>query len=105
MSYITTINNQTYTLDTGENGKQRSIMLDGVEHTIDWRQIAALTADAKGQAGIGGHYSMIIAGTSYDVFARRITKPNEKDSQTYEIQIAGERFEVKVEDERTKKLA
>jgi len=105
MSYIATIQNQTYTIDTGENGQRRSITIDGVEHAIDWRQIAALTADAKGQAGTGGRYSVIIAGKSYDVFARHIPKPHEKDSQTYEMLIAGERFEVKVEDERTRKLA
>ncbi|HLZ64530.1 MAG TPA: biotin/lipoyl-containing protein [Ktedonosporobacter sp.] len=105
MSYITTIHNQTYTIDTGENGQRRSIIIEGMEHAIDWRQIAALTADAKGQASAGGRYSVIIAGKSYDVLARRIPKPNEKDSQTYEVQIAGERFEVKVEDERTRKLA
>jgi pyruvate carboxylase subunit B len=53
----------------------------------------------------GGRYSLIIEGNSYEVFARRISKADEKDGETYEIYVAGQRFEVKVEDERTKLLA
>ncbi|MBO0778407.1 MAG: biotin/lipoyl-binding protein [Ktedonobacteraceae bacterium] len=105
MSYITTINNQTYTVTTEKNGQQRKITLNGDELTIDWRQLASLVADAKGSIFQGGRYSLLIAGKSYEVYARQITKAGEKDSQFYEIQIAGQRFEIKVEDERTKKLA
>ncbi|HZO75516.1 MAG TPA: biotin/lipoyl-containing protein [Ktedonobacteraceae bacterium] len=105
MSYITTINNQTYTIETDENGQQRSVTLEGHTHIIDWKKIASLAADAKGNISAGGLYSVLIGGTSYEVFARRITKAGEKDSQTYEILIGGQRFEVKVEDERTRKLA
>ena len=105
MAYITTVNNLSYTIDTGENGQQRSIIIEGTRHIIDWRQIASLTTDAKGNATAGGCYSIIIAGKSYEIFARRISKPDEKEGRTYEIQIAGQRFEVKVEDERTKMLA
>ncbi|HLG65719.1 MAG TPA: biotin/lipoyl-containing protein [Ktedonosporobacter sp.] len=105
MAYITTINDQTYTIETDENGQQRSITLEEHAHIIDWKKIAALAADAKGNISAGGLYSVLIGGTSYEVFARRITKAGEKDSQTYEILIGGQRFEVKVEDERTRKLA
>lgn len=102
MSYITTINKQTYTVTTGENGQQNTITLDNVDHTIDWRYIAALATDAR---NAGGRYSLIIAGKSYDILVHRITKPTEKDSHTYEIFVAGQRFEVKVEDARTRTLA
>lgn len=105
MSYITTVQNQTYTLETDENGQRRNITFEGATHTIDWKQIAPLAADAKGNVSAGGRYSLIITGTSYEVFVRCTTKADEKESQTYEIQIAGQRFEVKVEDERVKKLA
>lgn len=104
MPYITTIDNRTYSVDTGTNGHQRSITVDGLTHAIDWRQIAALAAEAKGNVS-GGRYSLIVAGRSYEVFARSISKPDEKEFQTYEIFLDGERFEVKVEDERTKLLA
>jgi biotin carboxyl carrier protein len=103
MPYLARVNNQNYHIDT--NDEKRSITLDGVTYVLDWRQIASLAADAKGNVEIGGHYSLLINGKSYDIFARRIPKPDEKDSQTYEVQIAGQRFEVKVEDERARLLA
>ena len=105
MPYVSTINDRSYHIDTGENSSQRTISVDGTLHTIDWRQIAPLAADAKGQVGIGGRYSLIIEGRSYEVFARRLDTAKEGDGHTYEVQIAGQRFEVYVEDEREKTLA
>ena|SRR5712691_5440328 len=105
MTYIAKVSNQQYRVDTGENGQQRSVMLEGVEHTIDWRAIAPLAADSKGNVSAGGRYSLIIGGISYEIFARNITKPGEKEQQTYEIYLGGQRFEVSVEDERTMLLA
>ncbi len=105
MPYISTIDDRSYRIDTGENGSQRTIIVAGTPHAIDWRQIASLAADPKGQVGIGGRYSLIIEGRSYEVFARRVNTPNEGDGHTYEVQIAGQRFEVYVEDEREKTLA
>ncbi len=104
MAYIATVNEHSYHIDVSGNGLPSSITLEGLEHTIDWRQIAQLAADARRNASVGGHYSLIIAGASYDVFARCITRPDQKDSETFEIQIAGQRFEVRVEDERTRLL-
>ena len=105
MSYITTVNNQTYTVDTGENGRSHNVTIEGNEHSIDWRQIAALVADAKGNVSNGGRYSLLLGGKSYEVFACRLPKSGEDGSQAYEIQFAGQRFEVRVEDEREKALA
>ena len=105
MPYISTIDDRSYRIDTGENSSQRTISIDGTPHTIDWRQVAPLAADAKGQGGIGGRYSLIIEGRSYEVFARRVNTANEGDGHTYEVQIVGQRFEVYVEDEREKTLA
>ena len=104
MTYISTINNQAHTIDTGENSDQRNITIDGTIQSIDWRHIAPLAADAKGQA-TGGRYSLLIGGKSYEVFARRLTRPDEKDGYTYDVQVGGTRFEVHVEDEREKVLA
>ncbi len=104
MAYITTINQQTHTIDLAAPGQQQHITLDGREHTIDWQHIAPLAETARGSTSTGGRYSLLIAGRSYDIFARRITRDSEQSSQIYEIQIADQRFEVKVEDERTSKL-
>ena len=105
MPYSSTVNDQVYRIDTGEQSAQREITIDGAAYKIDWRLIAPLAADAKGQVSAGGRYSLIIAGKSYEIFARRLTKPGETGAQTYEIQLAGQRFEVQVEDEREKALA
>lgn len=104
MPYISTVSDKTYRIDTGENASQRNITIEGTQYSIDWRQIVPLAADAKGHIPEGGRYSLIIAGKSYEIFARRLNKPGE-DGQTYEILIAGQRFEVHVEDEREKALA
>ncbi len=105
MPYISNVNDKTYRIDTGENNRQRDILIDGTTHSIDWQQIAPLAADAKGQSSVGGRYSLLIAGKSYEVFARRINKPDAGNGQTYEIQLMGQRFEVYVEDEREQALA
>jgi biotin carboxyl carrier protein len=103
MTYIASVKDQAYRVDSGENTPQREIIIDGTSYKIDWRQIAPLAADAKAQVEAGGRYSLLIQGQSYEIFARRISK--EDGSQTYEIQFAGQRFEVQVEDEREKTLA
>lgn len=105
MPYVSTVKDQAYNIDTGENTPQRNITIEGTTHSIDWRHIATLAADAKGQTGVGGRYSLIIENKSYEIFARRLNKPDEENGQTYEIEIAGQRFEVYVEDEREKALA
>ncbi|HLI04980.1 MAG TPA: biotin/lipoyl-containing protein [Ktedonobacteraceae bacterium] len=109
MAYIVSMNGNPHNVETGENTPQRTIIIDGVPVTIDWRQIAPLAAGVgtseKGQSGVGGRYSLIINGKSYEIFARRLNKPDEGAGQTYEIFFAGQRFEVEVEDERTHSLS
>jgi biotin carboxyl carrier protein len=105
MPYISTVKDTSYRIETGEQTSQREVTIDGKAFDIDWRTIAPLAADAKGQVSIGGHYSLIINGIAYDIFARRIIKPDEDGSQTYEITLAEQRFEVTVEDEREKALS
>jgi biotin carboxyl carrier protein len=102
MPYISTVNNQAYRVDV--DAKQHTITLEGQTHAIDWQRIAPLASDARVGMQAGGRYSLIVEGVSYEVFARRVSKPEEKDSQVYEIQFAGRRFEVQVEDERTRQL-
>ena len=103
MTYISSAGDTAYTIDTGEYSPQREISIDGMRYTIDWRQIAPLAADAQGQIMVGGRYSLLIAGKSYEVFARRANRPDEPGYR-YEILVAGQRFEIVVEDEREKAL-
>src|SRR2546425_6454671 len=105
MPYSSSVNDQVYRIDTGEQSLQREITIDGTPYKIDWRFLAPLAADAKGLVSSGGRYSLLIAGKSYEIFARRVTKPDEEGSQTYEVEFDGQRFEVQVEDERERVLA
>src|SRR5215471_17837403 len=104
MAYVASIGNNVHTVDTGESGPQREISIDGVRYDIDWRQIAPLATDTHGQSSIGGRYSLLIGGKSYEIFARRVMRPDEAGYR-YEILIGGQRFEITVEDEREKALA
>lgn len=101
MTYISTIHQRSYTVDINKEHKLTSISMSGMSYALDWRQIATLATDNSE----GGHYSLLVGGKSYEVFARRLTQSGEKDSQTYEILLAGQRFEVTVEDEHTRMLA
>jgi pyruvate carboxylase len=103
MPYISSINNHSYTVIIGEEGQRRTITIDGQTHEIDWQQLAPLAAASQGQPASGGRYSLLIDGKSYDVYARQISKPD-TSGVLYEIFLAGQRFEVYVEDEREKTL-
>ncbi len=105
MTYIATGKDTTHRIETGEPGARRDVTIDGITYAIDWQAIAPLAADAKGQIGAGGRFSLLIDGKSYEIFARRIATPGEEKGQVYEISFAGQRFEVRVEDEREKRLA
>jgi biotin carboxyl carrier protein len=105
MAYISNLHQKNYTIEPGEKSQQREITINGKSQKIDWQQIAPLTANEKGQRTQGGRYSLLIGTQSYEVFARRLELPDETGGLTYEIQIAGQRFEVHVEDERIQKLS
>jgi len=107
MTYISTVNNQQYTVTLGSpdtHGRLTSIDLDKTSIALDWQKIATLPTDSTGNIS-GGEYSLILAGKSYHVFARPLPPVKGKEGQGYEIFLAGRRFEVFVEDERTHLLA
>lgn len=104
MAYISSIRDNNYSIDTSEDDQQRKITLDSAILNIDWRQIAPLSADEKGQTTQGGRYSLLIQGQSYEIFARRLNKLDEQEGQTYEVLFADQHFEVHVEDERERAL-
>src|SRR6266536_3518847 len=96
MSHIvTTIHGQEHHVDTGEDEHLGTITLDGQTHLIDWKQLAPLATDTKGHVDVGGRYSLIIEGKTYEVFARRTTRADQKTGQTYEIYVGGQRFDIK----------
>ena len=100
MAYISSIHNNTYRIETSTNGQEHQVVLDGTPQNIDWQQISPLATDAQGHIVQGGRYTLLLQGRSYEVFARRLDQLDEQEGTTYEILLAGQRFEVHVEDER-----
>src|SRR5687767_14476548 len=85
-----------YTLELAQVDHEAVVHLDGDAFPYDWRQLSSLAT------GEGGHYTMLIAGRSYEVFARRLSSTTHAQ---YEIFVGNERFEVTIEDERSHTLA
>ena len=90
MPYISTTNNQSHNIAIDRENPQE-IRIDGQSLQIDWRQLASLAGDAQGKSSMGGRYSLLIGGKSYEVYAREISKPDSSGSW-YEIMVAGQRF-------------
>jgi biotin carboxyl carrier protein len=111
MTYISTVNKQQYTVTLGPSdihGHPTSISLGETSIPLDWQKIATFPTDTTGKLvgnTNGGQYSLILAGKSYQVFARPLSPVQGQAGQGYEIFLAGQRFEVFVEDERTRLLA
>ena len=99
MAYISSIADHSYTIDTGENSPQREIKINDKKFDIDWRQIATLITSPQSQSNVGGRYSLLIGGKSYEILAHRVNKPD-VTGYRYEVVIAGQRFEITIEDER-----
>ncbi|HYB02047.1 MAG TPA: biotin/lipoyl-containing protein [Ktedonobacteraceae bacterium] len=99
MAYISSIADHSYTIDIGENSPQREIKINDKKFDIDWRQIATLVTSPQSQSNVGGRYSLLIGGKSYEILAHRVTIPDVAGYR-YEVVIAGQRFEISVEDER-----
>jgi biotin carboxyl carrier protein len=84
MKYITTIGDQEFTVDVNREGE---VIVDGTSYAVDIQ-------------GVGSHslYSIIINDRSYDIFIDEV-------DEDYLVVLWGGLFEVKVQDERTRRLA
>lgn len=87
MKYFATINDQTYEIDIDHHDR---VTVNGVE----------LAADMK---LVGGQrlYSLLLDGASYEVL---LEPENDKRNQ-YDVMVSGLRYQVKVQDERSRRLA
>jgi acetyl/propionyl-CoA carboxylase alpha subunit len=84
MKYIATVGDQEFVVDVNREGE---VTVDGIPYAVDIQ-------------GVGGHslYSIIIDGRSYDVFI-------DEAEEDFLVVLWGGLFEVKVQDERTRRLA
>ncbi len=99
----------TYITDTKQQSsrvilKDQGVIIDEQEYAIEWRKIAQLALNEQGNTREGGRYHLVVGNKSYEIFARLLDKTEEGKSNRYEIQVAGQYFEVSIEDERTKIL-
>lgn len=104
MGYISSVREKTYMIAVAENDQEDQVVIDGAALRIDWQKIALLATETAEQTVQGGRYTLLIDGRSYEIFARKLNKPDESEGITYEILLAGQRFEVQVEDERERAL-
>ena len=84
MKYITTVGDQEFVIDVN---REDEVTVDGTSYAVDIQ-------------GVGSHslYSIIIDGKSYDVFI-------DEGEEDFLVVLWGGLFEVKVQDERTRRLA
>ena len=87
MKYYATVNDQIFEIDIDHQGR---ITIDGVELAADMKMVG------------GRHlYSLLLGGASYEVL---LDPDNDKRNQ-YDVMVSGMRYEVKVQDERSRRLA
>ena len=84
MKYITTVDNEEFIVDINREGE---VTINGIPRAVDIQSI--------GNASV---YSLIVDGRSYDIFV-------EDRDEDFLVVMWGGLFEVKVQDERTRRLA
>ncbi len=87
MKYYATINDHTYEIVIEHGGR---ILVDGIEYSVDLRPI-------------GGRqlYSLLLNNASYEI----VLDPNTDQRNMYDILVGGQRYLVKVQDERARRLS
>jgi|SRR5579859_7497837 len=98
MRYIASLGDQRFTISVDENGQQRQLALGGAAYAIDWLRIGGAAP------GSAGRYSLLINHRSYEPVVRRL-EADEEGGTRYEVVIAGQAYEVRLEDERERELA
>lgn len=88
MKYFATIDNQTYEISVEGSGK---ITVDGVDVTSDMQRIGRLDL-----------YSLLVDNVSHEVF---VEEGSSNQPNVYGVLVAGARYLVKVQDERSLRLA
>lgn len=85
MKYVATIDGQSITVDV--EGPDR-ITVDGESHALDFRQVGKLSL-----------YSLLLDNVSYEMVVE------DEGNNLWRVMIGGELYRVRVEDERTRRLA
>ena len=87
MKYYTTVGDQTYEIAIDHHGR---IVIDGTELAVDMKAVAGRQL-----------YSLLIDNTSHEV----VLDPDSDQRAVYGVMVEGQRYIVKVQDERSRRLA
>lgn len=87
MKYFATVNELVYEIDIDHHGR---VTVDGEEMGADMRLV-----------GAPGIYSLLIEHASHEI----VLDPENDQRSQYGVMVGGMRFEVKVQDERSRRLA
>ncbi len=87
MKYFATVNDQTFEIDIDHPGR---ITVDGAELAADMRPVG------------GPHlHSLLLDSASYEI----VLDPAVEERNLYGVMVGGERYVIKVQDERSRRLA
>ncbi len=87
MKYFATVNDQTYEIDIDHHGR---VTVNGVELDADMRLV-----------GGNNLYSLLVDNASYEV----VLDPESESHSTYRVMTRGLQYVVRVQDERSRRLA
>ena len=99
MRYIASLGDQHFSIALEETGQLRQIELDGTTYAVDWLRVGSVPPLTG-----SGHYSLLLNNRSYEVTIRRL-EADDEGGQRYEVLLAGQPYEVRLEDERERALA
>ncbi len=87
MKYFATVNDQTFEIDIDYQGR---VTVDGAELAADMRPVS------------GAHlHSLLLDNASYEI----VLDPAIEERNLYGVMVGGERYVIKVQDERSRRLA
>ena len=108
MRYVASVGEQSVTIEVTDDDHQRQVSFEDERLDVDW-QVVGGAALRPALGSDTGHYSLMVGGDSYDVYVRAVPQgpPGAASGaeQVFEVSLAGQPYVVRLEDERTQKLA
>jgi biotin carboxyl carrier protein len=101
MRYVATIGERQIIVDVEENGHLRAVTVDGIVGHADWQPVGV----SGGPPGGAAHFALLLGTLSYDVYVARNTPATLGAAPTFEVTLAGQTVDVRLEDERLHALA
>lgn len=101
MRYVATLGERQINIDIEDDGHLREVEVDGVRGRADWQPVGNATTEA----GAPAHYALLLGVESFDVYVTRSAPGAPGTAPTFEVTLAGQTYQVRLEDERLHALA